>query len=550
LKTFALLFTSVLISIPLVASPVIAPGGVVNAASFAAQGLPNAAIAKGSIFTIFGSGLGTAAGEYGFNYPLPTVTAGQVSVNVTVNGTTTKAIILYAGAGQVNAVLPSATPAGTGTVTVTYQGQTSAPAPIEVVASNFGTFAVNSAGSGPGIVTFADYSLVTVNKAANPGETLIIWGTGLGPVTGDEAAKALPGDLPSVPLEVLIGGVKANLTYRGRSGCCSGLDQVGAVVPQGVEGCSVPVSLKINDKVSNVTSIAVAAGGRTCTDSATGVNSAQFTSLFNKPNAAFGSIVLSRYGATTPGFFGLPATTITTDASSATFERFTFAPGTSFSPALFNSVSNGACTVSSYSGKANPYPGLTFTGLDAGASLSVSGSSGARTLTPLASVKGVYAGSLGDNYLDPGQYTVSGQGGADVGAFSAKLTLPQALIWTNESAVDTIVRGNGLVVTWTGGDPKGFVSIDGGSYFTATGNTTVGANFHCQAKTADGTFTVPAAVLLSLPASAVLAAGGISIPTGALSVASASTYVTFTASGLDLGIVAGLSGSSKIITYQ
>jgi hypothetical protein len=48
----------------------------------------------------------------------------------------------------------------------------------------------------------------------------------------------------------------------------------------------------------------------------------------------------------------------------------------------------------------------------------------------------------------------------------------------------------------------------------------------------------------------VLAAGGISIPTGALSVASASTYVTFTASGLDLGIVAGLSGSSKIITYQ
>ncbi len=351
---------------------------------------------------------------------------GKVSVAITVNGTTTQAIILFSGQGQINAIVPSATPVGTGTVTVTYNGQTSAPEPINVVASSFGVFAVNSAGSGPGIVTFADYSLVTINKAANPGETLIIWGTGLGAVSGNEAGGALPGDMPSNPVKVFIGGTSAALTYRGRSGCCAGLDQIGAVVPSGVQGCSVPVAVQINNVISNFTTIAVAPSGRTCTDAATGLSTAQFSSIFSKSSAAVASINLSRDTATTPSVLGGAASTTTTDAGFASFERFTFPAGTSFNSSLFRSVSFGACTVTSFnSATLNPYVGLTLVGLDAGPSIMVSGPGGSRSLMPTSGAeKGSYLGQLGNgtpgNYLDPGQYTVSGPGGADVGAFQCR----------------------------------------------------------------------------------------------------------------------------------
>src|SRR5206468_12312422 len=108
-------------------------------------------------------------------------------------------------------LLPSGTPTGNGTITVTYNGQAGGPSPISVLTNNFGVYSVPQNGSGPGIVTFADYSLVSQTKAANPGETLIIWGTGLGAVTGDEAAGALPGDLTNIPVRVLVAGVPATV---------------------------------------------------------------------------------------------------------------------------------------------------------------------------------------------------------------------------------------------------------------------------------------------------------------------------------------------------
>ena len=57
--------------------------------------------------------------------------------------------MLYTYAGQVAAILPSATPIGTGTLTLTYQGA-STTFDIQVVAASFGMFALNQDGSGPG----------------------------------------------------------------------------------------------------------------------------------------------------------------------------------------------------------------------------------------------------------------------------------------------------------------------------------------------------------------------------------------------------------------
>src|SRR5258708_4549565 len=105
------------------AQPSIGAGGVLNAGSYAYQGLPNSAIAQGSIFSIFGTAMGGSPVQ-AKTFPLQTHlddgTGKTTSVAVTVNGTTVNALILFAKDLQINAVLPSNTPVGTGTITVTY----------------------------------------------------------------------------------------------------------------------------------------------------------------------------------------------------------------------------------------------------------------------------------------------------------------------------------------------------------------------------------------------------------------------------------------------
>jgi uncharacterized protein (TIGR03437 family) len=78
-------------------------------------------------------------------------------------------------------------------------------------------------------------------RAANPGDTLVVWATGLGPVNGNDASNAgLGQNMPSLPLKLWLGGVQAPVTYQGRSGCCIGEDQIVFAVPNNVPtGCAV-----------------------------------------------------------------------------------------------------------------------------------------------------------------------------------------------------------------------------------------------------------------------------------------------------------------------
>ena len=122
------------------------------------------------------------------SYPLPQ-TLGNVSISVTVGGSPYVAYPEYVSAGQINAVLSSSTPIGAGTVIVTYNGTPSAAFPITVVATSFGTFSWNSAGTGPGIFTNAVTNvLASPFTTVKPGDYVTIWGTGLGAATGNEAS--------------------------------------------------------------------------------------------------------------------------------------------------------------------------------------------------------------------------------------------------------------------------------------------------------------------------------------------------------------------------
>ena len=101
---FLMLGTALYAQQPTVAS-------VVNAGSYAVAGLPNAPVAQGSLFILFGTNMGPAALQGAASFPLPTTLAGT-STSITVNGTTTQGIMIYTLAGQVAAVLPSKTPWG------------------------------------------------------------------------------------------------------------------------------------------------------------------------------------------------------------------------------------------------------------------------------------------------------------------------------------------------------------------------------------------------------------------------------------------------------
>jgi len=115
---------------------------VMNNYSFIFPGMPNYGIAQGSIFDIFGTGLATTTTPLQ-NVPLPTTLSG-VSVHVTVNSVTTTAILYFVSPNQIAAILPSATPVGTGQITVTVNGQTSDPGAITVAQTAIAAAAIIS----------------------------------------------------------------------------------------------------------------------------------------------------------------------------------------------------------------------------------------------------------------------------------------------------------------------------------------------------------------------------------------------------------------------
>jgi uncharacterized protein (TIGR03437 family) len=545
----------VCLAIGIRAQPTIAPGGIYNSASYNPSGLPNGDIAQGSVIAIFGSNLGPANVAQQPSYPLQTTLAGT-SIKITVNGTTVDAIPIYTLAGQVGAVVPSRTPVGTGTLTLTYNGQTSAPAPIKIVPNSFGTFAANSQGSGPGSITDVNYSSYSLANSAKAGDSIIIWGTGLGAITENDADTPKPRDLTNIPVQVYIGGKVATVRYRGRSGCCAGIDQIIADIPQGVEGCYVAVVIVVNNIPSNVTTIPISNGSsRVCSD-ANGISNTDLQTLLNQGTFSIGSILLSRNTTQTPAIGPLPASTSTTDSGTALFVKFD-ASVFNTSLGLFQTASFGSCIVSWLrSGQTSPtIPKYTI--LDAGPAININGPNGAKSMTKQ---QGIYIAELGGGtgstaqppYIpaNGGSFRFdNGAGGADVKAFSnVQLNVASPLVWTNMDAIpNTIPRSQNLRVTWSGGDPNSYVSITGSSF---TQNPNLITTFSCSERVAAGSFEVPSYVLQSLVPSVSIGGGGFNVPAGSLSVGNFGNPVKFSAPGIDQGFAVWSVASGKSVNYQ
>src|SRR5215831_3232966 len=112
-------------------------GAVANAASN-----DTTQIARGSFMSIYGTNLGAQAGPPAA-LPLPTTLGGAtVNVKPTSGPTTYKAFLHFVSPGQINAILPSAVPAGPADVTVTVGNSSSPSRRIQVAETSFGIFTI------------------------------------------------------------------------------------------------------------------------------------------------------------------------------------------------------------------------------------------------------------------------------------------------------------------------------------------------------------------------------------------------------------------------
>ena len=211
------------------AEPVIFFRAILNAASFMPPGVPGGTIARGSIFTIFGRGIGPTTPAQVAAFPLETDFKG-VTIEVTQGGVTVNAIPIFVSAGQVNAIMPSDAPLGRVSVRITFGGGQSNPASLTIVANSVGIFTATGTGIGPGIFqNFVSQSVQPLNSAfstAKPGQVVTMWATGLGPIDGNDSQAPPVGTLP-FNVETFVGGRPVTkVLYAGRAPCCSGRGSV------------------------------------------------------------------------------------------------------------------------------------------------------------------------------------------------------------------------------------------------------------------------------------------------------------------------------------
>jgi len=511
---------------------------VQNPASNILAAMGNYGIAQGSIFVVYGSAMGPATISTAPGYPLQTSLSGT-SVSVTSGGKAYSGFMVYAMSTQVAAVMPSNVPVGKATVQVSYNGTASPAFATTILSSGFGISTLNQTGAGRAVVTHPTaaapfYALVSGADSAKPGVTYTLWGTGLGAANSD-SSPATNGDLGTA-VRLFVGGVSATVTYRGRS-AQPGLDQINFVVPPGVSGCNVSLTVQIGLIVSNTPSMPVAPGGGTCSDPAIPSSAgAAIQAAVQKGGASVAQIaVISQFSAQPP--LPLPFT-----EASASFAQYTPSEYGLWSSA----PSAGSCLVVQSAGFPSTPPLTTVAtvgaGLNAGPGLTVTPPSGASfPLTP-AQGTGSYDYNIRSTVvcetncsLQPGSGEVSGIGGVNVGPFSFAVTVPSPPTWTNEASLVGIDMFAGVTVTWSGGDPNGLTMVAGSS----SAFKSAGISFICAAPTSAGQFTVPAYILLAIPPGSV----------GTLAVGSVAPAVPFTALGLDAGYATVIIYNEEAVDY-
>ncbi len=499
-------------------------------------------LSPGIVFVVKGSnlcsGLSTLA-----TTPYTTAAMGGATVRLTpvAGGAPVDAYMVYCfnngGNTQLAAELPSTTAAGDYNLIVTLNGTPSTPFKTTVVARKFGLMTQTSSGSGRTLlqnaVTSSQYDVNGYTTAPVPGfnfqrspakplEFLIAWGTGLGAATGFDAT-APPGGLDfiaqqSLDVKAIVGGMEITPIYAGRSNLYPGLDNITFQLPANIPtGCNVTFQVRVAGQLSNLTTIAIApnAQATTCTDP-------QYSPTTLSKLDAGGSVVAGYFNLTSFNSTinaGGQSVSVRVEGASGTFAKYTADTITQL-PNL-GSPGSGACqvyqtTTTSAGGGGGVSTNLTF--LDAGG-VSLNGPNVANQA--FTKSNNVYTLNLGANstpVIAAGKYSLTGAGGADIGPFTANITIDQPLTLTG-GLPSTVNRAQNLALAWTGGGTD-IVLIAGTSSVLISGTANNGTfntgTFICTTTADKQTFTVPSSILQQLPAT----------PTGGTGVGTLAVYTT------------------------
>ncbi len=233
------------------AVPTIATNGIVTASAF---GNYVGVAAPGSYVEIYGKYLaGTTRGWAGSDFTGIKAPTSLDGVQVTLNGI--PAYVNYVSPTQINIQVPDNVPAGTVAVVVNFEG----------VIGPAGSLLINT--QQPGLLAPASFKVGTrqyvaaVHAANNAyvssgnipgiaaapavsGETLIFYGTGVGPISNGcsrRPDRLRPIDPLALPFTMTIGGAPATVTYDGLAPGLVGVYQFNAIVPAGISSGDVLV---------------------------------------------------------------------------------------------------------------------------------------------------------------------------------------------------------------------------------------------------------------------------------------------------------------------
>jgi uncharacterized protein (TIGR03437 family) len=536
---------------------------IANAASLTPAPLPAGGLAQGAIFSITGAGLGpgdptdpTTATLGSLPYP---TSLGGVSIAIAQGDTTLAAYPVFVWANRVDAILPSSAPLGPVTVTLTCNGVDSAPVTANVVATNFGAYSTHARSGGPGVIlvqsSATDPGVQNSSQVtAMPGQMVTLLGTGLGPINGPDNDVPPSGDL-AVTLQVLVGGVPATPLHAGRAANQPGKDQIQFVVPAGAPpGCNTPVQVVTGGSIySNVVTMSIDPNGQPCAT----IN--PFVTLAGR-GGKFGNIFLLRSTADVLVQAGQPPATILIDEGLAVFSTSPVGGGPLLSllasiPTLgtCGALSGSLNFISLLAGATGALPGANaISYLDAGSAITIFGPGGLGQLTlgmnadgtpvaPPAAYSATLGGGLGalvglpvpSPFLQPGAYRIFGSGGADVGPFTATVTIPPPVTWSNKDALSSIDRTAGVTLNWQGGDNSQLVMTAGIAADPSTNATT---GFVCLVPATQGAFAVPVSAVVNLPAAGPAGSPGVigMLVVGTVPAGAAANLI---AGGLDAGLV-------------
>ena len=457
--------------------------------------------APGALATIFGTNLAAAAAT-AQALPLPTELGGT---QVTWNGVA--APLLYVSPTQINFQVPTPddeTPGVlvvTGVVVSTAAGNSAPYNPATATPDAWqagGIFSLNASGCGPGailnVASDGSTSLNSTSNSAQPGEWISVYGTGL---TAFYAEQFPPDGTPAPanPPEEGYMGVDAafdfatqpaNLASSSWAGLAPdlvGLDQFNVQIPAGVrEGCAVPLQAQYYGNAEAVTqpvTLAIRSGGGPCVD---------------PPAAGYGQITWQKTVATTPASPNSGQSALVSESDTVTVSLQS-SPGQQAPPAPV--FGQGVPSSTTLFGPACPVSG--YRSLDAGTVTAQEPSLSSSTQIPSAPFQqgqlagiSAYQATLPNGTIQAGQFTVTADGGADVGAFQAALQIGADIqIQTSLEGAEVFQNCAPLTVNWTGGDPLSWVTVKliQSAPASAGGYQTVG-EFSGQARVSAGTVSV------------------------------------------------------------